>query len=166
MNAKQDARSLNLFAKEDLRRRVVRAVVGEGLSKTEAARVFGVSRTSVHAWVNLYERLGEDSLTPGRPGRPRGGGQLQGWQAATIVNLITDRCPDQLRLPFALWTRVAVHKLVQQLFGFQMPIRTVGEYLKRWGFTPQRPFTRAYEKNPNAVKQWLTESLSSDCRTG
>ena len=38
-----------------------------------------------------------------------------------------------------------------------MPIRTVGEYLKRWGFTPQKPLRRAYEQNPKAVKKWLEE---------
>ncbi len=34
-----------------------------------------------------------------------------------------------------------------------MPVRTVGEYLKRWGFT-QKPVKRAKEQN-QAVKQWL-----------
>jgi len=36
-----------------------------------------------------------------------------------------------------------------------MPIRTVGEYLKRWGFTPQKPVKRAYEQNSQAVNRWL-----------
>jgi len=36
-----------------------------------------------------------------------------------------------------------------------MPIRTVGEYLKRWGYTPQKPLKRAYEQDPKAVKAWL-----------
>jgi hypothetical protein len=31
----------------------------------------------------------------------------------------------------------------------------VGEYLKRWGFTPQKPIRRAYEKSPVAVRKWL-----------
>jgi len=34
---------------------------------------------------------------------------------------------------------------------------TVGEYLKRWGFTPQKPLRRAYEQNPKAVQKWLNE---------
>lgn len=38
-----------------------------------------------------------------------------------------------------------------------MPIRTVGEYLKRWGFTPQKPMKRAYEQNPKAVQRWLDD---------
>lgn len=33
----------------------------------------------------------------------------------------------------------------------------MGEYLKRWGFTPQKPITRAYEQRPEAVKAWLDE---------
>jgi len=37
-----------------------------------------------------------------------------------------------------------------------MPIRTVGEYLKRWGFTPQRPVKFAFERKDEAVKEWLS----------
>jgi transposase len=29
-------------------------------------------------------------------------------------------------------------------------VRSVGEYLKRWGFTPQKPIRRAYEQSPVA----------------
>jgi len=42
-------------------------------------------------------------------------------------------------------------------YGFWMPIRTIGEYLKRWGFTPQRPLKRAYEQRPEDVERWLSE---------
>jgi transposase len=38
-----------------------------------------------------------------------------------------------------LWSRRAVRDLIQAEYGIEMPIRTVGEYLKRWGFKPQRP---------------------------
>ncbi len=37
------------------------------------------------------------------------------------------------------------------------PVRTVGEYLRRWGYTPQKPIKRAYERNPVQVKKWLEE---------
>jgi transposase len=62
-----------------------------------------------------------------------------------------------LKLTFALWSRAAVLLLVAQEFGIELPIRTMGEYLKRWGFTPQKPITRAYEQRPEAVKAWLDE---------
>ena len=155
MDTKQDARKLDLVGKEDLRRRVVGAVLDQGLSKAEAARVFGVSRTSVHAWVDLYYKNGTDGLTPKRPGRPKGGGQLQGWQAATIVNLIKDNCPEQLKMPFALWTREAVRDLIYQRFGIRYSRGMVGRLLRHWGFTPQKPVTRAYERNDERIRDWL-----------
>ena len=155
MNTKQDARKLDLFGKEDLRRRTVRAVVEEGLSKAEAARVFGVSRTSVHAWVDLYESQGEPGLTPKRPGRAKGGGRLKGWQAAIIVRMIRDHCPDQLKMPFALWTREAVRDLIHRKFGIRYALSTMGGLLRRWGFTPQKPVRRAYERNDERIRYWL-----------
>ena len=37
-------------------------------------------------------------------------------------------------------------------------MRAVGNYLKRWGFTPQKPIKRAYEQRPEAVTAWLDET--------
>jgi transposase len=155
MDRKNDARKLGLNGKEDLHRRVVQAVVEQGLSKSEAGRGFCVSRTSVHTWVDLYEQYGESGLCPKRPGRAKGGGRLAGWQAATIVNLIKDRCPDQLKLPFALWTREAVRELIRMRFGIDYSLGMVGRLLRRWGFTPQRPIARAYERDDKAIRHWL-----------
>jgi hypothetical protein len=69
--------------------------------------------------------------------------------------MIEDRCPDQLRLPFALWTREAVAELIQQRYGIGLSVWTVGRYLRHWGFTPQKPVRRAYERDPEAVRRWL-----------
>jgi transposase len=68
-----------------------------------------------------------------------------------------DKCPDQMKLHFALWTRFAVHQMIKRLWSIDIPIRTVGRYLKRWGFTPERPLRKAYKQNPKAVKAWLKE---------
>jgi transposase len=60
-------------------------------------------------------------------------------------------------MPYALWTRGAVAELIEQRFGIRLPVRTMGLYLSRWGFTPQKPIRRAYEQSPAAVKKWLEE---------
>ena len=78
-----------------------------------------------------------------------------GWQAATTVRLIYNHCPDQLELPFVLWTREAVQSLLATRFDIHVSVWTVGRYLKRWGFTPQKPLRRAYERDPDAVQAWL-----------
>ena len=49
-------------------------------------------------------------------------------------------------------------QLIKVLFDIDMPIRTVGEYLLRWGYTPQRPMKRALEQNPVKVEQWLNDT--------
>ena len=148
-----DARALPAAAQEDLRRRTVKAV-RDGMTHTEAARVFGVARPTVTKWATAYETAGAPALKAKRRGRPPGT-QLAPHQAALTVRLITDRCPDQLRLPFALWTREAVQQLLAERFGLAVSVWTVGRYLQRWGLTPQKPLRRAFEQDPAAVRRWL-----------
>jgi len=152
----QDARRLSPEAQEDLRRRVVRAVVEQEMSQAEAVRTFGVSKTAVHNWIVKYRSQGARALKSKPRGRPKRS-RLEGWQAATTVNLISDRCPDQLKLPFALWTRDAVGELLSKRFGVCVSVWTVGRLLRKWGFTPQKPLRRAYERDPVAVQKWLDE---------
>lgn len=151
-----DARRISADAQEALRRRVVRAIVERGMSKAEAVRTFGVSKTAVFGWIKAYRKGGERGLASRPRGRPKRS-TLKGHQAATTVRLITDRCPDQLKLPFALWTREAVGELIQKRWGLSLSVWTIGRYLKKWGFTPQKPLRRAYERNPKAVRKWLDD---------
>jgi transposase len=60
-------------------------------------------------------------------------------------------------MEFALWTRAAVGELIEREFKIALSVRGVGKYLKRWGFTPQKPIRRAYERSPEAVKAWLEQ---------
>lgn len=160
----QDARRLSPAAQEDLRRRVVEAVVERGMSQAAAVRTFGVSKTAVYNWVTKYRSGGKRALKSKRRGRPRRS-RLEGWQAATTVKLITDRCPNQLKLPFALWTRDAVRELLAERFEVDVSVWTVGRLLRKWGFTPQKPLRRAYERNPAAVQKWLDEEYPAIRRT-
>ena len=151
----KDARSLPAVAQEDLRRKAVEAVRG-GQTQTEVARLFGVSRGAVNQWVRRWEEEGSEGLRAqrrGRPPRPRLIPQL----AARAVRTILTRCPDQLRLPFALWTREAVRELLARRLGVRVSVWTVGRYLKAWGMTPQKPLRRAYEQDPAAVRRWLEQ---------
>ena len=152
----QDARKLSAAAQEDLRRRVVRAIIDEGMSKAHAVRTFGVSKTAVFNWLKAYRKRGAPGLAARPQGRPRRS-RLKGHQAASTVRIITDNCPDQLKLSFALWTREAVCELIEKRWGIRLSVWTIGRYLKRWGFTPQKPLRRAYEQNPAAGKRWLAE---------
>ena len=63
-------------------------------------------------------------------------------------------------MEFALWTRAAVGQLIEREFKIALSVRGVGKYLKRWGFTPQKPIRRAYERSPEAVKAWLDGGMT------
>jgi len=131
----------------------------KGMTRIEIAPLVGAHRNTVGQWIREWQAGGVKALRPDQPGRPIGSGRrLTAEREAIVRRFITDRFPDQLKLPFALWTRDAVRQLIAQQFGIDLPIRTVGWYLKRWGFTPQKPVRRAYERSEPAVRKWLDET--------
>ena len=148
-----ETRCLSPSAQDALRQRVIQALRG-GMSQAHAARVFGVSRRSVNGWYRRWRDRGVRALRSRPRGRPSAI-QLAPHQAATVVRLIAARCPEQLQLAFVLWTREAVRDLIVQRCEVRLSVWTVGRYLQRWGFTPQKPLRRAYEQDPAAVRRWL-----------
>jgi transposase len=76
-------------------------------------------------------------------------------QERVIQRTICDKRPEQLKMDFFLWSRAAVMQLIEREYGIKLHVRSVGKYLARWGFTPQKPIKRAYEQSPAAVKEWL-----------
>jgi transposase len=149
----KDFRSLSPKAQEDLRRKAVNAVL-QGRTRQEVGALFGVSGKSVGSWVKKHKEAGAKALKAKKRGRPKGG-SLKPWQSAQIARTVIDKHPEQLKLPFYLWTREAVSLLIEKRFGIQISVWTAGRYLARWGFTPQKPVRRAFEQNPEAVKKWL-----------
>ena len=151
----EDARSLPGAAQAALRKRAVRVVL-DGMTQAEAARVFGVHPNAVNRWIKRYREGGWDGLSERRRGR-RAGEQpvLAAPQQQEVIALVRESTPDQLGLPGFLWTRDAVGELITQRYGRWLARTTVGGYLRRWGFSPQKPQHRALEQNPAAVARWL-----------
>jgi transposase len=158
---KIDTRKLKPEVQQQLRNQAIR-LRKAGRTYAEIGEIVGVHPTNVCKWWKAYERGGQKAVRQKKRGRRHGACRtLSRDQESQLQKMIRDKCPDQMKLPFALWTRIAVQQLIKQLWSIRMPIRTVGEYLKRWGFTPQKPLKRAYEQNPKAVKKWLDEQYPS-----
>ncbi len=151
----RDARSLPAVSQEDLRCKAIKAV-RDGKKQVEVAKILGITRQAVGKWVKAHREGGAKALRAKPKGRPKGGA-LFPRQAAQITKAIVDHCPEQLKLPFYLWTRQAVGQLIERRFGIRLSIWTVGRYLARWGFTPQKPVRRAFEKSPEQVRHWLEQ---------
>jgi transposase len=150
-----DGRRYTAKAQEE-RRRIAVKMKESGSSLDEIKNTIGLCHSSICLAWKRYLADGEAGLKTGQRGRAKGAFRhLLPEQEKHIKKIIVDKLPEQLKLDFALWTREAVLKIIKQETGIQMPIRTVGEYLKRWGFTPQKPLKFAYEQKPEIVKKWL-----------
>jgi transposase len=151
----RDARTLTQDAQHEIRRQAIKLHL-KGFGPSRIAEDLDVHRNAVSGWINRYKEGGMKALKIGKRG-PRPGTTLQLDEATqnSIRKLLVEKNPDQLKLPFALWTREAVGLLITELTGQVLDLRQVGRYLKRWGFTPQRPIKRAYQRNEKKVEEWL-----------
>lgn len=154
-----DARKLPRVAQDEMRRQAMRLRAELKLPWGEIARIVGVHTSTVIGWSKRYAAQGPSGLKSQTRGRRYLSGRTltlaQEWHLRSII---IGENPAQMSLPFALWNRRAVMRLIKALFDIDMPIRTVGEYLLRWGYTPQRPIKRALEQNPVKVQQWLNDT--------
>ena len=116
----------------------------DGKTQQEAADAVGVTRQIVSEWKSRYDEQGDVALDGKKRGRRPGEQKaLDLKQEAHIRRLVADKCPDQLKLEFALWTREAVAALIQRETSVRLSLSAVGNYLRSWGFTAQRPIRRA-----------------------
>jgi transposase len=130
-----------------------------GYAIADIAAILGVREETVSRWCSRYERGGREALPGERTGRPVGSGRrLSPEQEQSLREMIESKGPQELGIASALWTRQAVRDLIHQQFGIRLPIRTVGEYLRRWGLTPQKPVRKAYRQDPDEVAEWLDKT--------
>ena len=125
-------------------------------TQKEAAEIFGVTERTVNKIWAKYKEGGMNALKNKKRG-VKGGKKLKAKEAAEIRRLIRDKMPEQLKLPFGLWTRQAVEQLIKDKYGVELSRWQVGRYLKSWGYTPQKPIRKAFEQKPERVKAWLEE---------
>jgi transposase len=153
-----DTRSLSDEVLEALRLRALRGCE-MGLAHTHVAEMLGVRAETVSRWWAAYNSQGLDAVPHERTGRPLGSGRtLTDEQATHIQQLIDSKSPDELGIAAPLWSRRAVRDLIDKEFGIWMPVRTVGDYLHRWGYTAKRPRRLANDQDPEEVRTWLEET--------
>ena len=156
---KIDTRTLTPAARDEIRKMVIRLRQQSGMNAVGLGAIAGVHPGTVLKWLAWARNAGEGSLTEKPRGRPVGScRKLTLAQEFWVRETVIGQNPKQQRLPFALWTRRAIRELLRQEFGLELSDRLVGKYLKRWGFTPQRPIKRALEQQPEKVQAWLQDT--------
>jgi transposase len=151
--AKQDGRKLDHQSLETLRIMAVRRVVEDGEAPSEVMRSMGLCRTSIYPWLRRHEREGMAALNMKKAcGPPE---KLTAKQRQRVRTWIVGKDPRQYGFDFGLWTRQIVAALILEKFGIQLGLTAVGRLLASLDITPQRPLRRAYERDPQAVQQWV-----------
>ena len=152
-----DPRSLSPEAQETLRRRGVEMVLAQGQRIGQTAKLLGVSRMSVSTWVKAAKSGDQTALRAKKRGRKPGHTLLSAAQSRRVVAWVRDKCPDQLKLPFFLWTQEAVQALIKKRLGLEVSRSTAGRLMRAHGFSSQKPTRRAFERDQAAVDKWLQE---------
>jgi transposase len=138
-----------------IRRQIVRQKK-KGLSGKEIESLTGVRCNRISEIWSKYQAGGDAALKPKQRGRKKGERTLlTREQEEEIRRLIIDHTPDQLKLAFMLWTRQAISDLIMLKYNLYASLRSVTNYLNRWGFTCQRPTKRAYSQDNVKVKSFM-----------
>ena len=155
---KIDTRRLPPSVQYELRKQVV-GLKQAGRSWHEVSEITGLSPEHISRVWKIFQNGGAEAIKIKARGRRLGAKRVLSLeQEKALRKLMIDRVLDQFRCPFALWSRCAVQVVAERLFGVKLALRTISNYMNRWGFTSQKPMKLAYEQKPEAVKAWLTQS--------
>ena len=160
---KRDGRTFDHQTLEEIRLMAVERV-REGERASEVIAAYGFNRTTIYKWLKaaLQPGVGIKALRSTKAtGRPR---SLTPAQEKQVFRWVNGRDPQQYGLDFGLWTRAVVAELIEKKFGVRLGLTAVGELLAKLGLTPQKPLQRAYQRDPQAIERWQSETYPAIAR--
>ncbi len=141
-------------AELEARRRRAAALLGDGKSLSEVARLVGAHVSSVKRWKRAIRGGGPEALAAKpHPGRTP-------WLTIDEKHALAELlCEGAQAAGFAndLWTCRRVAQVIRERFGVTYHRDHVGRLLRGLGFTPQKPQRRASQRDEDAIEQWRRE---------
>lgn len=148
----RDGRKLDHKTLEEIRRMAVERV-REGESPSTVVASYGFCRTTIYKWLRLAKRGGRGDALASRKGTGRPP-KLTTRQKRRVFYWINGKDPRQHGFDFGLWTRLVVARMIAEKFGINLSLASVGKLLAGLELSPQKPLTRAYERDPVAIEAW------------
>ncbi len=144
-------------------RRIIKQQVISLLDKKikhqEIAEIIGISKPAVDKIACAYKKEGTACLEEKPHGRKLGEKRkLNPEQEDEIQNIIINMTPDQAGLASMLWTRADICQLIMEKYNINVKIRSISNYLQRWGMTCQRPAKKAYLQDSIKLDTFMNES--------
>lgn len=160
-NSHRDFRGLGEEAQAELRRIAI-LNIDRGQSLAFVALLVDVHIQTLRGWIKDKKDLEKREYFGETRGRTFGEDRsISKKKEKKIQNLIETKTPDELGYGAALWTRRVIAKLISKQAKVKLHLNTVGKYLKRWGFTPQRPGKVANEQDKRVIQKWIAEVYSA-----
>lgn len=153
---KSDGRELDHRTLEVFRFRAIECLQA-GESPELISRILGLHVSTIYKWKRLFESGGWEILqAKAISGRPHAFDKKdEEW----LKSFLESNNPQDLGFTIALWTRPIIKEIIEEYLGIQLSNTSVGKLLRRMGLSPQRPLSRAYEQNPEAVEQWIAQDF-------
>lgn len=123
----------------------------QGLRQAEVSRKLGVKPASVCRWHRAWSEGGEEALRS-----KAAAGRKPRLEAEQLRRLEAELLKGPLAHGYRsdLWTLERIGLLIRKLFGVRYHRGHVWKLLRKLGWSPQRPTTRAKERDDGAVEQW------------
>lgn len=161
VTTRRDARSLPHDTLEEMRRLAVqRALAGE--KHCDIARSIDVHHDSVSKWVRVYAARGDMGIASTKAPGPKQ--KLSDRQIARLGRIIIGKNPRQLNFGLNLWTVSVVGDLIERLFEVRLHDTTVQRLLHRMGFSPQKPTLRAFFRDDEQIREWMSSEFPGAVR--
>jgi len=126
----------------------------KGWTQQQIADVLGVTQGAVSQWLKRASEEGIAALrrrkAPGAPPR------LTAAQKAEIPALLRQGA-EAHGFRGEVWTRERVAQVIKREFGVKYTSRHVGRILKDLGWSPQKPLSRASQRDKEAIQRWTQE---------
>lgn len=136
------------------RRRKAIELFEQGRSSREVAEAVKASVRSVNEWRQRHREQGEAGIAA-----RKGGGsppKLTEEQRAELIALL-DKGALAAGFDTDLWTCPRVKQLIKERFGVDYHVDHLSRLLRQLGFTAQKPRRRAFERDEQAIEQWVRE---------
>lgn len=150
---RSDGRNLSHEVLEAYRFRAIE-LYQKGKSAQEIAFFFGIHRGSVSLWIKIWKKNGKLALKSRKALGPEP--KLNKKDKAQIISWLRNPAME-FGFETPLWDCKRIQTTIKRELNKTISISNLWETLRRWKLTPQKPEKEALEKNPNAVKKWLSE---------
>lgn len=132
----------------------VRDVRAGRFTQAAAARHYAVTPGAVSQWMTAYRTKGRSALKKtDATGRPSRLSPAQVQQAARALL----QGPEAFGYRTGLWTLARVAAVVRRETGIRYRPTQTWRFLRKLGWSVQKPETRARERNERAIARWLKD---------